>query len=63
MLFSPVVLFKLFLEKNRYDVFEDDGSAIVHVIASRPAPKNTIVTIELFDDSAVSECPTSATAS
>lgn len=60
MLYFPVVLFKLFLEKDRYDVFEDDGSVMVRVMASRPAPKNTIVTIELSDDSAISEYPTSA---
>lgn len=57
---SPAVLFKLFLEKDRYIVFEDDGIVMIRVLASRPAPKLTPVTIMLSDDSAVSECPTSA---
>ena len=55
-----IVLFKLYLEKDRYNVYEDDGSVMIRVLASRPAPKNTIVTIQLSDDSAISECPMSS---
>ena len=54
------VLFKLYLEKDRYTVFEDDRVVMIRVLASRPAPKLTPVTIMLSDDSAVSECPISA---
>ena len=51
----PVATLELSLEKTRYDVNEDDGSVIVRVIASQPVPQITIVTIQLSDDSAVSE--------